>query len=160
VIVVDTFGVHVSSANITLSSVGPTGKFASDGNATFDRIPFGIYDVEARLAGFLPRTERIRVYQPSVVINLGLEPGTTHSYERPELSGVLSGPTRQLNLWVRLVAVYSSDLVENVVDGSGHFELDGMPPGKYLLLLFQKERVLAMKPLDILEGKQTIDLVL
>jgi hypothetical protein len=61
---------------------------------------------------------------------------------------------------VRLVALYTSDLAENAVDSSGTFELDGMAPGKYVLLLFQMDKLVATKSLEILGGKQNIEITL
>ena len=160
--VCDTFGQPVPGAKVTLTSVGPNETFtAVGGEARFDRIPFGLYDLEVRLPGFLTRKERIRVYQPSLIFQISLELAPTHSYERPELSGSIRSDVKaRPDLWVRLTAIYSSDLVENAVDGSGKFELDGIAPGKYLLILFQKDKVLATKPIDVLGGKQTVELAL
>lgn len=162
VVVSDTFGKSIPGAKVTLTSVGPNEKFtAVGGEAKFEHIPFGRYDVDVRLVGFEPRKERVRVYQPNVVINAGLEPGATHSYERPEMSGSVRPDLKgRLGLWVRLVAIYSSDLVENAVDSSGHFELNGMAAGKYLLVLFEKDKVLASKPVDVLGGKQATELTI
>ena len=56
--------------------------------------------------------------------------------------------------------LYSSDLVENAVDDSGRFELDGMAIGRYLLLVFQKDKVLAMKPVEVLRSRRAIEITL
>ncbi|MDQ2949766.1 MAG: carboxypeptidase-like regulatory domain-containing protein, partial [Acidobacteriota bacterium] len=54
VVVLDTFGHPVPGARITVTSVGPNEKFAAvGGEAQFNRIAFGLYDLEVRLAGFL-----------------------------------------------------------------------------------------------------------
>src|SRR6185369_10935199 len=134
---------------------------ATGGEAEFDRMPFGLYGLEVRLVGFLTRKERLNINQPRLVFRTGLELGATHTYERPKLSGSIKPDVRDRpDLWVRLVAIYSSDLVENAVDSSGKFELDGMAHGKYLLFLFQKDKLLAMRPVDILGGNQVIELTL
>ena len=162
VVVRDTMGSPVPGAKVTLLSVGPKDKFtATGGEATFDQVPFGLYDMEIRLLGFVTRTEQVRIYQPSVFFNVGLELAATHSYERAELSGTVKEDVKgRSDLWVRLVGLYSSDLVENAVDSAGHFELDGMAHGKYLLILIEKDKVLVTKSVDVLGGKQTIELSL
>ena len=162
VVVCDTFGGSITGAKVSLTSVGPKEMFTAVGGAAkFDRIPFGLYDVEVSLLGFKLRNERVRVYQSNLVFQISLELGYPHGYVRPELSGsVQPYVTGQSELWVRLMALYSSDLVENTVTSAGKFELAGMAPGKYVLLIFQKDTVLAMKPVDILGGKQVVEIVL
>jgi hypothetical protein len=158
ILVSTTFGEAVEKAPVVLTSVGPKTRFLANGSrARFARIPYGLYDVDIRLPGFLPRLERIRVYQRDLVIRMSLALAPTHAYERPELSGLIaSSPTRRSEMWVRLVALHSSDLIENAVDDSGKFELDGMVPGQYVLLVLHKTDVLAAKPLEILGGKQLV----
>jgi hypothetical protein len=160
VVVRDTFGSPVSPTRITLSAVGPDNQFvASRGDATFDQVPYGVYDIAVHLAGFITRVERVRIFQPNAAFQLGLELAGNHAYERAELSGAVNAAVKgRPDLWVRLIGFYTSDLVENTVDSRGHFELDGMAHGKYLLILFEKEKVIATKAVDVLGGKQNIDL--
>ena len=130
------------------------------GEAKFEGIPHGLYDLDVRLLGFLPRTERIRIYQRNLVIQLGLELAPTHAYERPELTGTIKSiASRRSDLWTRLVALYSSDLAENAMDSSGKFELDGMAP-EVCAYRFSKDKVVATKDLEILGGKQSIEITL
>jgi hypothetical protein len=101
----------------------------------------------------------VRIYQPRLVLRAGLELAPTHSYKRSELSGTISADWKgRPDLWVRLVALYSSDLIQSAVDSSGRFELDGMGSGKYLILLLDKDKVIATKSIDIVPGKQTVNL--
>lgn len=162
VVVSDTFGKPLTGATVTLISLGPAQKFTgTGGRADFDKIPFGQYDLEIRLMGFLTRKERVRVYQPNVVFNTGLELAATHVYDRPVLRGSIKPSVEErADLWVRLVAIYSNDITENTVDNSGRFELDGMAVGKYLLLVLEKNKVLAAKPIDVLGGRQFIEVIL
>ncbi len=157
-----TFGEPVSRAQVTLTSIGPKETFsASGGEAKFDRIPFGLYDLDIRLPGFLPRKERIRIYQRNLALQIGLELAPTHVYERPELTGTVKSSAKlPAGLWARLVGLYTSDFAENAVDSSGTFELDGMARGKYLLIVLQKDTVVATKPLEIMGGKQRIEITL
>jgi hypothetical protein len=162
VVVSETFGRPVPGAKVTLTSVVPGGKFAAvGGEAEFDHVPFGIYDLDVRLPGFVARKERVNIHYPELLFRIGLELGAIHSDGRSELSGsIKSGVGGRSDLWVRLMALYSSDLIENAVDDAGTFELDGMAHGKYLLIMFEKDKVLATKPVDVLGGKQTVELTL
>lgn len=61
---------------------------ASAGSGSFltpvhPRISPTSHNLEARLAGFLPRKERIRIYQPSLSLQIGLELEPRHSYDQP-----------------------------------------------------------------------------
>ena len=160
VIVSEMFGRPVPGAKLTLKSVVPGEQFAATGGeAEFDQVPFGVYDLDVRLPGFVARKERVDIRYPNLVLRIGLELGADHSYARSELSVSIRPDVKgRKDLWVRLMPLYSSDLIENAVDDSGKFELDGMPHGKYLLILFQKDRVLAMKPVNVLGGKQGVEI--
>lgn len=162
VIVSETFGRPVSGAKVTLTSVVPGETItAVGGEADFTAVPFGVYDLDIRLAGFVARKERVSIQFPTLVFRIGLQLGANHSSERAELFGSIKPRVDSpSDLWVRLVAFYSSDFIENAVDVSGKFEIEGMANGKYLLILFQKDKVLVMKPVEILGGKQTIELML
>jgi hypothetical protein len=160
VVVHDTMGSRISGAKITLTSIGPKDKFtASGGETTFNQVPFGLYSLEARLLGFKTRTEQVGIYQPTLLFHVGLELEPRHSYDEAELSGTVKDEFKaRSGLWVRLVRLYGSDFVENGMDSFGHFELDGMAYGKYLLILFENDKVLATKPIDVLGGKQAVEL--
>ena len=162
IVVFDTFGNPIQSAAVKLSSVVPGEIFtATGGEVAFQQVPFGVYDLEVRVGGFLTRKERIGISQPSLVFRVGLQVGSTYSEPKPEIIGsVKSAVKGNQNLWVRLMAIYSSDFVEDAVDSSGKFELVGMAPGKYLLFVFQKDKLLATKPIEVLRGKQVIEMSL
>lgn len=161
VVVTDNFGYAVPGAKLTLTSVVPGEKFTGAGSEVkFERVPFGIYDINVELKGFLKRNERIDVSQHTLLLQIGIALGATHSQEQASLSGTIKWDAggKRKNLWVRLMPIYSSELVEDAVDGSGKFELTGMAHGEYLLLLFEGSRPLATEPVHILGGKQTVEL--
>jgi len=161
IVVFDTFGNPIQRAAVKLSSVVPGEIFTATGrDVVFKQVPFGVYDLELRVGGFLTRKERIGINQPSVVFQIGLQVGSTYSEPKPELAGSIKSVKGSENLWVRLMAIYNSDFVEDAVDSSGKFELVGMAPGKYLLFIFQKDKLLATKPVDVLRGKQVIEMSL
>ena len=160
-IVSTTFGEPLEDAHLSLTSIGPVSKLmkASDvkGEARFARVPFGLYEVEILLPGFVPRRERIAVYGAQVVYRLGLALGYRHSTERTEIVGTVSpvsrtGPER----WVRLLPLFGSDLIENSVARSGEFQLVGMAPGKYLLVVLEGGRVLSTEPIEVQQGSRTM----
>jgi hypothetical protein len=162
VVVSTTFGEPLAKARLVLNSVGPHREWRASSNvkgeAEFQDVPFGLFDLQINVPGFESRHERIGIYQNRLSIRLGLALGYPHSTDRPEIVGSVSpvsavGPDR----WVRLVSLFGSDLVENAVDRSGGFHLVGMAPGRYLLIVLEADKVAATKAVEVLPGRKTID---
>jgi hypothetical protein len=161
-IVSTTFGEPLERAQVVLTSIGPkqrlTGLSGSKGEVLLERVPFGLYEVEARVPGFEMRREKIGVYQQQLVYRLGLVLGYPHSAKRSQIAGSVSwGSGSKADLWVRLVSVFGGDVIENAVDRTGSFHLIGMAPGRYVLILFDKEKVLATKPVEVLGGSKIVN---
>ena len=151
--VLSTFGRPIEGAQITLTNIGPQQEFHSQGGAaTLQGVPYGLYQLEVRLNGFLPRQERIRIYQTKLQLQIGLELAPIHGYQQPEVVGSVEGATRTDKLWVRLIGLFTNDLVENRVDTSKKFRLVGMPAGRYVLLLFERGTLITAQQLDVNEG--------
>ena len=162
VIVSDTLGFSIPGARVTLTSVVTAEQFAAEGGeAKFHHIPLDLYNLEVNMPGFVTRKERVDIASAHLVLRVGLELGSIISKTPSELSvSIKPGVKGRRNLWIRLMPLYSSDLLENAVDSAGHFELYGMASGKYLLVLFENDEVLATKPVDVRSGKQSVELTL
>ncbi len=161
-IISTTFGEPLEKAQVLLTSIGPkqrlTGLSGSNGAVLLEQVPFGLYEVEVRVLGFETRRERIGVYQQQLVCRLGLVLGYPHSTDRSEISGSVSSASgSKADLWVRLVSVFGGDLIENAVDRTGSFHIIGMAPGRYVLILFEKEKVLATKSVEVSAGSKTVN---
>jgi hypothetical protein len=143
-----------------LKAIGPTAEYRQAGSTIrFEPVPFGLYDVEIQASGFSTRRERVGIYQPDVRLWFGLVVAPLHSAERSEVIGSIA--TIESNprvLWVRLVPLYSSDFIEDQVTPAGRFHLAGLQPGKYVLLVFDKEKLIMTKPLEYAGGKLTLNL--
>jgi hypothetical protein len=160
-LITSTFGIPIEKARVTLVSVGPsqtfTGSSSPSGEVRFE-IPRGRYDVDVKLLGFLTRHERIDAYQPNLLYRLGLVVSPTHAAVPSEIRGTVSPLVTGSSIrWVRLVALYGGELVENSVDSMGRFVLTGFAPGKYVLLLFEKARVVSTQQVELLDGINTIN---
>jgi hypothetical protein len=59
---------------------------------------------------------------------------------------------------VRLLSLYGGELFENSVDDKGKFVLTGFAPGKYLLLLLDKDKIVSTQQLEILGGVKTVNI--
>ena len=162
VVVSDCFGKSIPDARVTLQQGQMEFRFvATAGTAKVHGIPFGLYDLKVEEPGFEPWHEPLRVYQSSMAIRAGIEVSAGHLYRRPEVMGSINGNLAAWpNLWVRLMPIYSGQLVEANVDRTGNFELDQMAVGRYLVILFSNDEVLATKALTVRGGKQSIDLAI
>jgi hypothetical protein len=61
-------------------------------------------------------------------------------------------------LWVRLISLYSSDSLEDQVASSGEFRFENVYPGRYILVVFNNEKLIATKPVDISGGEVRLNL--
>lgn len=161
VIVSTTFGVPLEKAQVVLTSIGPkqrlTGLSGSRGEVSWKQVPFGLYEAEVIIPGFEARRERIGVYQQQLVYRLGVVLGYPHSSEHPQIVGsVFAAPGGSAGLWVRLVSLFGGDVIENAVDRAGGFHLTGMAPGLYVLILFEKEKLLATRSVELSGGSKTV----
>jgi hypothetical protein len=155
-----TFGEPLAKVLVVLKAVGPTAEYRQTGGTIrFERVPFGLYDVEIQAPGFSTRRERVGIYQPEVRLWFGLVVAPLHSVERSEVVGSIAPMESDHRvLWVRLVPLYSSDFIEDQVTPAGKFHLAGLQPGKYVLLVFDKEKLIMTKPLEYSGGKLTLNL--
>jgi hypothetical protein len=156
-VVTTTFGEPMGNVLVILKAIGPKAEYRQAGETiSFERIPFGLYDLEIQAAGFSTRRERVGIYRSEVRLWVGLFVSPIHAGERSEIVGSIT-PRRQ-DLWVRLVPLYSSDFVEDRVKPSGEFFIGGLHPGRYVLLVFSKEDLIMTRPLDYQGGKFTLNL--
>lgn len=154
-----TFGEPVGQVVAILNAIGPKARYRQYGDTiSFRQIPFGLYDLEVQAAGFNTRRERVAVYQTEVRLWCGLLVSPLHSEERSEVVGSVALPKNiPADLWVRLVPLYSSDLVESRITPDGTFRVVGLEPGRYALLVFDKSRLIMTKPLDYYGGKLALN---
>lgn len=157
-----TFAEPISRSTVVLRAVGPAIHYKQLGGATlhFDRIPFGLYDLDVESAGFASRHERVGIYQKDLNLWIGLFPASLHGTQRSEIVGsiTMKGDGHK-DLWVRLVPLYASDFLEDRVTPGGIFQLGNVHPGRYFLLVFDQERLLLSKIIDYQSGKLTLTLI-
>jgi hypothetical protein len=156
--IVSSFGDALHDADVVLKSIGPADSYSTQGSeAKFPHLPFGMYQLRVRLAGFYDREEIVRIYQANLRLIVGLDLMTPHSFIAPELFGTVNFKRKSDTVkYVRLVALYSSEFFENEVDPSGHFHISGMPSGKYALLILEGGKTVALKDVILYGGNTTI----
>ncbi len=154
-----TFGERIPEAQVLIKEVGPAAQYKKSGAQLRFKLPFGKYVIQASAAGFLTSSETVGIYQRDVFYRLGLAVAPPHSSERTEISGAIAPPPPDItDVWVRLLPVYTGGLIETQPDKSGGFHLVGIEPGRYVMLLFDKGRLLESKEVHFLGGKLTANL--
>jgi hypothetical protein len=121
---------------------------------TASDIPYGLYRLCARTTGFETGCAEVPVYQPEVWAVLPLRFGNG-----PSLSGQVAGvvknaPSAESPVWLRLMGVYWDMTVDAKADSSGRFQMSGIPPGKWVLVTIQSNRILDTRPLEIPMAKR------
>ena len=113
-------------------------------------IPFGYYRVEARLPGYFSDITYAGVYQAHVTIVVGLRFGQELPDIPPHLRGHISGlPVPASRSFVKLIGVYEHVSIESAIDENGDFQLGGLSPGLFLLMVIGEKGVLATRTLSI-----------
>jgi hypothetical protein len=160
--VTTTFGEPAGKVLVILRGVGPTDRYDQNGTTIrFRQIPFGLYDLEIQAAGFSTRRGQIGIYQTNVQLWFSIYPSPTHSVTPSEVEGSLTSKARNTQgMWVRLVPLYSADFIEDKVSSSGVFHFAGLSPGRYLLLVFDSEKLIMTKSVEYLGGKLKLDVEL
>jgi hypothetical protein len=113
-------------------------------------IPYGIYAIRVHVRGFWSAERVVRVFQPHVLVIIGLQIGMEGGPPTSNLSGRIQGADQSAGpIRVRISGVYSNDILDAEVTGSGGFALEKVPDGEYVLSLTQRENVLAVKAIKL-----------
>jgi hypothetical protein len=156
-----TLGKPLGRALAVLKAIGPSEEYRQSGDPiTFPRVPFGLYDLEIYASGFATLHQRVGIYNSEVRLRLGLYVSQLGPEDqRPEVAGSIKSYEKgQRNLWVRLVPWYSGDFVEDQVAPSGEFCLRDVHPGRYVLLVFDSEKLLITKQVEYTGGRLSLNL--
>lgn len=124
-------------------------------------IPYGEYFLRVHTTGFWSASRLVLVYQPEVLVIVGLDLGREAALSTLKCSGSIRnllpshGP-----VFVRLAGVYASVLMDAKVDSAGNFSLAGMPAGRYVLTAVQANQVLETRPVEIVPTSGPIEIEL
>jgi hypothetical protein len=152
IIPMTTFGERLSEvpAVAVLTSVGSKVRHESRSpDLKFEKLPFGLYEVRLQGLGFSTALEMVGVYQPHIEFRIALPLWGMHLDERPRVSGTVTlAEGGKGEMWIRLMPLYSGQLIQATIDQSGRFDVAGMPPGRYLLAIFQGSDLLHVESVD------------
>jgi hypothetical protein len=120
-------------------------------------IPYGTYTTRVYVRGFFPAERVVRVFQPNVVVVIGLQIGMEGGPPTSNVSGRIRGADQSAGaIRVRISGVYSNDTLDAEVNGLGGFSLEKVPQGEYVLAVTQRERVLVVKAIKLSSAESPI----
>lgn len=150
-IVCDTFGDPVQHFRIEISkppTLTPM-KILTDQSVAAG-LPFGSYLIRVRASLFRTVEREVRLERSELLVLVGLtmphgaEFSGESSVRDLEVAGSLRNlPSGTRRLWVRLIPVFGTFLGEANVESTGKFQIEGVPNGEYLLVVFQETRPIA-----------------
>jgi hypothetical protein len=112
-------------------------------------IPYGVYRIEAKLAGYFSDTTYARVYRPNVTLVMGLRFGAELPQVPPTLKGRVIGLHMQGKYFAKMIGVFEHTSTESAIDQDGTFAMSGLSSGRYILLIIGEKGVMASKTLTI-----------
>lgn len=156
IVVTDCWGNPVPAANIVITDVAE--QQASDLRLSYPSeshasLPTGHYRVMIRAQGFFTFSQIIGFAGDNVELRSCLElapiEGTTQL--KAQLKGtVFAAPETNLDsFWLRLVGLYSDVNLSTSVSLKGAFSFAGLEPGRYLLLLFDRNGLSQQTEIDV-----------
>lgn len=171
----------VSSDGIDLEGEAEVERFQDDSggtnlakrfkHGTATDIPYGVYKLRVRTAGFWSADREVRVFQPNVLTIVSLEIGMGRSEGGLPTSTVageiLGSISSSAKLHLRLAGIYSDTVMDSEMEPDGTFKFSGVPNGIYILVVTsnanlanaQKPRVLVSDEVRVpLSAPLTIEL--
>jgi hypothetical protein len=117
-------------------------------SGTASGIPYGTYTTRVR--GFRSAEPVVRIFQPNVIVVVGLQIGLEGGTPTSDVSGRIRGADQSAGpIRVRMSGVYSTELLDAEVNSTGGFSLERVPQGEYVLAVTQRERVLVVKAIKL-----------
>jgi hypothetical protein len=128
-----------------------TGKnFASQFHSgVADNIPHGIYRLEAFVPGYSAELRYVLINQARATVILGMPVSPIESVPFPAIRGHILGSAPPKRSFIRLVGIYSGQVMESAIEPDGTFGFAAVRCCRYLLLLMGDGGTLASKDLTI-----------
>jgi hypothetical protein len=147
VLVTDTFGMPLPTARIEMRRLEGRKELPIEiAGSTARDVPYGIYRISAELSGFRIDSRTVEVDQPVKWFMLALALGEIEGPSTRDLRGRIESPTGTFEqVWVKLVGIYSHTIREAPVNEKGHFVIDDVQRGAYLIIILEPGRVLKVQ---------------
>ena len=153
--------------NLTVTAISGSGKQITDFRATvsnsnlcqqaqtrngkvvFENLPPGTYRIQIRSNLFVWRERTVEVGLEHTWHPIVLAPDAPID---PIPMGNLRGNVNTLNvdnLWLKLVSIFDDTCLHSKADAYGNFHFRGIPPGRYLLLVFSDTKLLHQREINV-----------
>jgi hypothetical protein len=120
-----------------------------NGKALFEGLPPGTYRIQIRSDLHVRRERMVEVGTESLWYPIVLAPDMPID---PIPVGNIRGHVDTANiddLWLKLVSIFDDTCLHSKPDGDGNFHFRGMPPGRYLLLLYSNTKLLHQREINV-----------
>jgi hypothetical protein len=155
VYVVDFFGTPIAGAQVELKDAqNRMKKFLSKPS---QQVPYGEYEITVSRDGYTMGSRKVSIESAETWITVGLSPQSSQLI-RVE-GNVRPSIVPELPAWVRLIPVYSDQILTQPLTESGEFTFVDILPGKYLFVVLQEERkVLGLSEVTLNKSIETVSI--
>ena len=115
------------------------------------------YSLEAQAPGFVPARTEFLLTGTQQWLHIGVVVWQGHTAKNVDISGTVSQCESNEHLWIRFVGFYAADLIESHVSSAGQYHISGVNPGKYVAMLFDEDKLVVAKQLEMLTEGQRIN---
>jgi hypothetical protein len=122
---------------------------AENGKVVFEGLPPGTYRIQIRSDQYVRRERTVEVRTESLWYPIILAPDMPID---PMPVGNLRGHVDAVNVdsfWLKLVSVFDDTCLHSKTDTDGNFHFRGMPPGRYLLLVYSDTKLLHQREINV-----------
>lgn len=146
-LVTDTFGALLPNAQIEIRRLDGDPKMPMQINGSIARgVPYGTYRISAELGGFTIGSRTVEVDQPVKWVTLALALGEIEGPSTRDIRGRVEPPMETVRpVWVKIVGIYSHVVKEAPVNEKGHFLIEDVHRGAYLVMVLDPGHVLKVQ---------------
>jgi hypothetical protein len=121
-----------------------------NGKALFEGLPPGTYRIQISSNHYLRRERMVDVGAQSLWYPIVLAPDMPiDPIPLGNFKGHVDTAANIDDLWLKLVSVFDETCLHSKPDGDGNFHFRGMPPGRYLLLLYSNTKLLHQREINV-----------
>lgn len=152
IIPVDILGNEVKGVDVELFQLRNEGtNFAKRFHRGMaSKILYGTYTARIHVSGYRFADRIVRVFQPNVVVVIGLQVASEGAETTWDIAGRVHGGAKSGGpFWIRVSGIYSDIILDAELDGSGNFSLENVPEGPYVLSVVQGGKILDVRTIKV-----------
>ena len=155
--VVDHYGNPLRQAMISLGN-GESAATLTNGQVV--HLAPGVYHVRVTVPGFKTWDGHLRISQPSEIVTIAMKTGSIDGPERLcSVDGHIHKRSRVAITAVRIVPLYSSEILDLPVDRNGTFVAHDLECGEYIFLMLSAGGLQGSQAIRLTDENQSVDLL-